>query len=194
MDHITPDAGFFRSPATRLAPALIGCLLRRVAPEGMMSGVIVETEAYTSDDPASHSYGGETSRNWPMFRGGGLAYVYLIYGIHNCFNVTSGVPGSGEAVLVRALEPCQGTGLMMDNRGVRDPELLCSGPGRLCQAMGIDRSMNGSSLLRGELQVLLPSGTRQPRISVSGRIGISRARELQRRFFLSGSRWVSGRR
>lgn len=126
-----------------------------------------------------------------MFERGGLAYVYLIYGVHNCFNVTSGIPGRGEAVLIRAVNPFEGIELMVENRGTEEPENLCSGPGKLCQAFGIDRRHNGISLLDGEIQVLVPIADEKLKISVTKRIGITKATNLRRRFSLRGSRWVS---
>lgn len=186
-----PEGDFFRSDAVELARDLIGCLLRRETERGPISGMIVETEAYTADDPASHSFRGRTGRNWPMFRGGGLAYVYLIYGMHNCFNVTAGAEGTGQAVLVRALHPMEGLELMRANRGGGPASRLCSGPGRLCEAMGIDRRFNGIPLRGGKLMLLVPEGGGRPGISVTRRIGISRGTELRRRFLLAGSPWVS---
>lgn len=190
-DYVPAKREFFLRNAPGLAPRLIGCLLRRNTDSGPVSGVIVETEAYTRDDPASHSFGGETGRNWPMFRGGGLAYVYLIYGVHNCFNVTSGPPGSGEAVLVRAARPIEGTELMRKNRGVQNLKALCSGPGKLCQAFGIDRRHNGASLLDGNIELLVPAGEESLDVAAGPRVGISRARELNRRFILRDSPWLS---
>lgn len=126
-----------------------------------------------------------------MFERGGLAYVYLIYGVHNCFNVTSGIPGRGEAVLIRAVNPFEGIELMVENRGTEEPENLCSGPGKLCQAFGIDRRHNGISLVDGEIQVFVPIADEKLKISVTKRIGITKAANLRRRFTLRGSRWVS---
>jgi DNA-3-methyladenine glycosylase len=165
--------------------------LRKKAGGGFISGVIVETEAYTEDDPASHSFGGRTERNHPMFERGGLVYVYLIYGVHNCFNVTSGIPGRGEAVLIRAVKPLEGLELMIGNRGTEEPEDLCSGPGKLCRSFGIDRRHNGISLLDGEIQLLVPIADEKLEVSVTKRIGITKAANLPRRFTLKGSRWVS---
>lgn len=126
-----------------------------------------------------------------MFQGGGLAYVYLIYGVHNCFNVTSGPPGSGEAVLVRAVRPLEGMELMRRNRGVRGLKNLCSGPGKLCQAFGINRRHNGASLLDGEIKLLVPIKEESLDVAAGRRVGISRALELKRRFTLRDSDWLS---
>lgn len=188
-----PEEGFFSRTAVELAPRLIGCILARMDRGGRTSGIIVETEAYTEDDPASHSFRGRTGRNWPMFDKGGLAYVYLIYGMHNCFNVTAGQKGRGEAVLVRALKPLEGIELMRENRGVENVLQLCSGPGRLCQAMGIDRRHNGQSLLGGDLTLSVPVPPLELPLDVTRRVGITKASERKLRFCLSGSKWVSAR-
>ena len=153
----------------------------------------METEAYTEDDPASHSFRGRTLRNRFMFERGGLAYVYLIYGVHNCFNVTSGISGSGEAVLIRAARPLEGIELMCANRGREKTIDLCSGPGKLCQAFGIDRRHNGISLVDGEIQVLVRTEGSKPDIEVTKRIGITSGTGLRRRFAVKGSRWLSRR-
>jgi len=192
MDFIEPPAGFFSRNAEVLAPVLIGCLLKRVDERGSISGLIVETEAYTQDDPASHSFRGITDRNRVMFERGGLAYVYLIYGIHNCFNVTSGNPGNGEAVLIRAVEPLQGIEIMISNRRSGTRENLCRGPGRLCQAFGITGKDNGVSLTDGDIRILIPATGGTPDIITTARIGITKAAWMKRRYSLRGSRWVSG--
>ncbi|MFO8184586.1 MAG: DNA-3-methyladenine glycosylase [Candidatus Aegiribacteria sp.] len=192
-EYVPAEEEFFLRTAPRLAPRLLGCLLMRNTENGPVSGVIVETEAYTRDDPASHSFGGKSARNWPMFKGGGLAYVYLIYGVHNCFNVTSGHPGSGEAVLVRAVRPLEGIEQMRKNRGLHGLKNLCSGPGKLCQAFGIDRGHNGTSLLDGDIRLMVPAEEEKLDVAVSRRVGISRARELKRRFTLRDSPWLSRR-
>jgi DNA-3-methyladenine glycosylase len=186
-----PPGGFCSRSADELAPLLLGCLLRTHLPDGVASGVIVEVEAYTGDDPASHSHPGPSARNAPMFGPGGRAYVYLSYGMHRCFNVTAGAEGSGEAVLVRALEPLEGIGLMMRRRGTVDPRLLASGPGRLALALGIELSHSGTSLLDGPVRLLVPAAPSALRVAAGPRVGISRARERQWRFWVEGSPWVS---
>lgn len=183
--YTLPNEGFFQQSAPVLATGLLGGLLARRWKGGWLTGVIIETEAYTEDDPASHSFRGESSRNRSMFRKGGHAYVYLIYGIHHCFNVTAGTPGSGEAVLVRALKPRQGLRTMMENRGRTDPEELCSGPGRLCRALGISLVQDGTDLRDGEIRLFprrLP--VKGNSIDVTERIGISKGRRLKRRYLL----------
>ncbi|MBN1435039.1 DNA-3-methyladenine glycosylase [Candidatus Fermentibacterales bacterium] len=191
---LLPDESFYDAGCVDLAGLLIGCLLERVSGEGTRRGMIVETEAYSEDEASSHSFRGRTQRNWPMFDRGGLAYVYIIYGLHHCFNVSSGLTGRGEAVLVRALEPLEGLGLMREARGTASVRDLCRGPGRLCQAMGITLAQNGHDLRSGDLRVLVPARTGNLRIATSRRTGISRARELEWRFYLNGSPYVSSSR
>ena len=131
---------WFERPASVVAPALIGRHLVRRFPDGSRCRVrIVETEAYEPDDPASHAFGGPTARNATMFGPGGHLYVYLSYGIHHCLNVVTGGPGHGAAVLLRAAEPLENLARLAHNRGVDDDRTLCRGPGRLAQALAIDR-------------------------------------------------------
>ncbi len=192
-EYVSPPEEFFLEDAVTLAPALLGCLLRRDTPDGLITGIIVETESYTENDPASHAFGGRTDRNWPMFEKGGMAYVYLIYGMHNCFNVTSGTEGRGEAVLIRALQPVEGIGLMKKNRMVSGMRDLCSGPGKLCQALSIDRNLSGVSLMNGEIQIQIPCSAVEFNIAITKRIGITKAAGLPRRFLINNSKWISGK-
>jgi DNA-3-methyladenine glycosylase len=177
-----PDPGFFQAGVLDLAPRLLGCLLVHRSPGGNVSGLITETEAYHESEPSCHAHGGETARNWPMFRRGGLAYVYRIYGLHTCFNVTSGEAGTGEAVLVRALEPLEGVDIMQRNRGRTGRDGLTSGPGNLCRALGIDVSMNGADLRTGPLRVMEPASGDPLPYATTRRIGISTATGLHWRF------------
>lgn len=154
-----------------------------------VGGVIVETEAYASDDPASHSYGGPSARNAAMFGPAGRAYVYRIYGLHWCLNVVCGA-GEGSAVLLRALEPTRGLEVMAERRDLSDPRLLCAGPGRLCQALGVDRRHDRLPLTEPPFALLAPSGP-TPAVVVGPRIGISKAAERPWRFGLAGSRYLS---
>jgi len=180
---------FFQMPTADLAKALLGKLLVH----GGLSGKIVETEAYLfRGDPACHASRGRTRRNWPMFTEAGNVYVYLIYGMHLCMNVVSGKVGEGEAVLIRALEPVSGLDAMRENRGTERAENLCAGPGRLTRALGITLGHNNTSLIDGELEI--HDRGEKPGILSSPRIGIKEGRELELRFFVAGSRFVSGGR
>jgi DNA-3-methyladenine glycosylase len=177
-----------------LARALIGCILVRDDAEGRAAGRIVETEAYAPDDPASHAYPGRRPRTVSMFRGPFHAYVYFIYGVHFCVNVSSEAEGEGAAVLIRALEPLEGIELMARRRGGASAGELCRGPGKLAQALHIDRSIDGRYLLDpGPLWLgapVRPAG----RIGVSRRIGIRLAAERRARFYERGNPFLSGPR
>jgi len=178
-------AEFFARSVHEVAPALIGATL---LVDGV-GGRIVEVEAYDHEDPASHGYRGRTQRNASMFGPPGNAYVYRSYGIHWCLNLVCEGEGIANAVLVRALEPTHGLDLMRKRRGLDDPRLLCSGPGRLCQALAVTREHDGLALDRPPFELLEAEG---PVEVVSGpRIGITRAVELPWRFAESGSRFLS---
>lgn len=179
-----PRPEFFDRPVLDVARDLIGVGLF-VAGVG---GLVVEAEAYDLDDPASHSYRGQTVRNRSMFSGPGIAYVYRSYGVHWCFNV---VCRPGSAVLIRALEPLQGIGEMRSRRGVDALGSLCSGPGKLAQALAIDAGLDGRDLGTSPFSWSFPSG--KPAIAVATRIGISKAIDLPWRFGLQGSAFVSRR-
>lgn len=177
---------------TELARALIGCVLVRDCPDGRVAGRIVETEAYVLGDPASHAYRGRSRRNTSMFLPPHHAYVYRIYGTAFCVNVTSEHAGYGAAVLVRALEPVTGLALMERRRAGADRRDLCRGPGRLCEALAIESTLDGEDLLRGRA-LWLARGTRASGlIGSSTRIGISRAAERPLRFYEIGNPFLSG--
>jgi DNA-3-methyladenine glycosylase len=168
-----------------VAPALIGATLLVDA----VGGRIVEVEAYDQVDPASHGYRGRTERNAAMFGPPGHAYVYRSYGIHWCLNLVCEEEGVASAVLVRALEPTHGLDAMRARRRLDDPRLLCSGPGRLCQALGIAREHDGLPLDRPPFELLAPPRT--PDVVATPRIGITRAAELPWRYVEAGSRFLS---
>ncbi len=169
--------------ALEAAPALLGCLLIHETPYGRTSGRIVETEAYRSDDPASHSFKGHTPRTDPMFLGAGHAYVYFTYGMHWCLNVVAGKEGDGQAVLIRALEPVEGQALMRANRHLENDKNLTTGPARLTQALGVTKSENGVWLGSGRLRL---EGTPYTGAFNQGpRIGISKAANNPWRFWLN---------
>ena len=177
-----------------LAKALIGCILVRDSREGRSAGKIVETEAYVIGDPASHACGGKSRRNASMFLAAHRAYVYKIYGTSFCVNVTSEGEDRGAAVLVRALEPLEGVELMEERRKTVRALDLCRGPGRLCQALAVDASLDGADLMRGRELWLAAPGDARPRIGVSRRIGITKAARRRLRFFEHGNPYVSGPR
>jgi len=177
--------GFFARSVHQVAPELVGCTL---LVDGV-GGRIVEVEAYDAEDPASHGYRGPTARNRAMFGPPGHAYVYRSYGIHWCLNLVCASEGRPEAVLVRALEPKAGLELMRERRGVTVERLLCSGPGRLCQALGVTREHDGFPLDRPPFE-LLPAREGVD-VARSARVGITRAAERPWRYALAGSRYLS---
>jgi DNA-3-methyladenine glycosylase len=184
---------WFDRPSVTVAPALIGRHLVRRFADGSEARVrIVETEAYRSDDPASHSFRGPTPRNRTMFGPAGHLYVYLIYGLHHCLNVVTGGPEPASAVLLRAAEPLENLSRLAANRGVADPRALCRGPGRLAPALGVDRSLDGIDLLTSDV-LWIESGAPVPRsrLDVTPRVGISVAIDRPWRWLEAGSRWTT---
>jgi DNA-3-methyladenine glycosylase len=156
-----------------------------------VGGTIVEVEAYDQEDPASHGNAGRTARNASMFGPPGHAYVYRSYGVHWCLNLVCAEEGRAEAALVRALEPTHGLDTMRARRSLDDPRLLCSGPGRLCQALGITREHDGRALDEPPFRLQAPAGTVE--VVAGTRIGITRAAEQPWRYGLAGSRFLSRR-
>ena len=186
---------FFRRDTRTVARELLGQrLVRRHADGSISVGIVVETEAYCGyQDAACHSYKGKTERTTVMFGEKGFAYVYLIYGMYNCLNVTSGLPGAPEAVLIRALEPIEGLSAMETRRGQSKIQSLCSGPGKLCMAMEIDREYNGLDLVTGET-LYFEKGAPPGDITASKRINIDYAGEAADylwRFSVTGNGFVS---
>lgn len=178
------------SNAPSAAAHLLGWQLIHDRPEGLAAGIIVETEAYTAEDAASHSYSGRTKRNEVMFGPPGHLYVYFTYGMHYCLNIVTGKKGQGEAVLVRALQPTEGLKLMKQRRGQTNELQLTNGPAKLAQAMGIDRAQNGAPLLtKGTLR--LAPGKAPVHITQTTRIGISQAKDVPWRFYITGNKFVS---
>ena len=177
---------FFQRSVHEVAPELIGAELYV---DGV-GGRIVELEAYDHEDPAAHGFGNRrTPRNASMFLPGGHCYVYRSYGIHWCLNLVCEEAGVSAAVLVRALEPLAGLDAMRERRGVEDVRLLCSGPGRLCQALGVTREHDGLPLDRPPFEVR--PRTEEPEVVRGPRIGITKAVDLPWRYGLAGSRFVS---
>ena len=176
---------FFRQKTELVARGLLGCVLRSELGGQVTEGVIVETEAYLGPhDPASHAAEriGRTRRNEPMFGPPGTAYVYRIYGIHWCLNAVTEREGFPAAVLIRALDPTGGKGYMEERRGGKTP--LCSGPGRLSQAMGISGELNGHPLVGNPLGVFEGWALDDHEVGTSGRVGVSRAADWPLRFFV----------
>jgi DNA-3-methyladenine glycosylase len=192
-------ADFYARPVLEVARDLIGCVVE----QGSASGMIVETEAYHESEPACHAFVGRTTRTRPLFGEPGTAYVYRSYGIHALLNAVCEPEGVGAAVLIRALEPLSGVELMRERRGGVSDGQLCSGPGKLTQALGIELTENGTSLLDGPVRVLTPPSLAQAppadrganrtraRVAVGTRIGITKAIDLHWRFCLAGNQHVS---
>jgi DNA-3-methyladenine glycosylase len=176
---------FFSRSVHVVAPELIGATLLF---DGI-GGMIVEVEAYHHTDPAAHSFRGRTARNAIMFGPAGYAYVYRSYGIHWCLNFVCERQGSASAVLIRALEPRQGIAAMRRRRKVHDERLLCSGPGRLCQALGITGAQNGLALDRPPFE--LRTCREEVEIAIGPRIGITKAADIPWRYGLKHSRFIS---
>jgi DNA-3-methyladenine glycosylase len=191
-DHL--ERTFYEGPTIDVARNLLGQVLLSVTPQGRTAGRIVETEAYLgADDPASHAARLRTGRVEAMWGEPGIAYVYRSYGIHAMLNVVTEPVGSTGAVLIRALEPVIGVDLMRSRRGLDDARLLCSGPGKLCQALGIGLDMHGTDLVTSDKLWISPGET--PRdVSTSGRIGISRGQAHPWRFWVTGNPHVSAHR
>lgn len=176
---------FFDRPVLEVAPDLVGATFLFNG----VGGIIVEVEAYHHTDPAAHSFNGRTARNAVMFGPAGFAYVYRSYGIHWCVNAVCEAEGSASAVLIRSLEPTRGIDAMKVRRRVNDERLLCAGPGRLCEALGITRDHDGLPLDRAPFELHARSGS--PEIAKGVRIGITKAAHLPWRFGLRGSRYLS---
>lgn len=189
------ERDWYTRSAVEVGPMLLGCRLVREMEGARRVGRIVEVEAYLGyEDAASHAFRGPTPRNRVMFGPAGIAYVYFIYGNHHCLNVVTGDEGSGQAVLIRAIEPLAGVDLMRQRRGQHDLRALTNGPGKLCQALGIDRTLNGCDLTAGaELWLELGPAPAEP-ICASPRVGVGGgedARAVLWRFFLTGNPYVS---
>jgi DNA-3-methyladenine glycosylase len=184
-------ASFYERDPERVARDVLG----KILVHGRTAGRIVEVEAYLGvDDQAAHSYRGITARTRVMFGPPGHAYVYLIYGVYECFNLVAEPEGKAGAVLVRALEPVSGLERMRRRRpAARRVEDLCSGPGKLTLAMGITRALNGAPVTRGQLTVRAPAVAEPVEVAVSPRIGITQCADWPLRFYVAGNRFVSKR-
>lgn len=176
---------FFARSVHEVAPDLVGATL---LVDGV-GGTVVEVEAYDHEDPAAHGFRGLTARNASMFGPPGHAYVYRSYGIHWCLNLVCEEEGSASAVLIRALQPVYGVEAMRARRGVADDRLLCAGPGRLCQALGVTREHDALPLDEPPFELRPPAG--EPEVVVGPRVGITRAADRLWRYGLAGSRYLS---
>lgn len=184
------DFGLLNGPADEVAPRLLGCNLERRLDGKLLRARIVETEAYDQSDAASHSYRGQTQRTEVMFGPAGHLYVYFTYGMHYCCNVVVGSKGHGAAVLIRAMEPIRGEHIMAERRG-RSGHETTNGPAKLCQALGIDKKLNGHDLWQSPLKLKINPPMPQEQIIQTTRIGISQAQDVPWRFYIKGNPYVS---
>lgn len=188
------DRAFFQQPTLRVAKQLLGTQLVHRTPNGILSGWIVEVEGYLwRDDPACHAARGENNKNRVMFGPQGHLYVYCIHASW-CMNVVTEIEGRGAAVLIRALQPIDGIDRMREHRRGASPQELTNGPGKLCQALGIERHHNGLDLCDQQSDLWIERPSKRPRFNVrsTGRIGIHQGTELLYRFFVDTNRFVSG--
>lgn len=184
------DWQFLAGPAEAAAPRLLGCELVRELDGQTVRLRIVETEAYDQSDAASHCYKGRTPRTDIMFGPAGRLYVYFTYGMHYCCNVVTGAEGQGSAVLLRAAEPLEGAAVLTGRRGVGGVDIT-NGPAKLCQALGIDRSMNGHDLAQAPLKLIVKPALPLEQVVQTTRIGISQAKEVPWRFYVRDNAYVS---
>ena len=199
MSHpqVTLPRDFYLSDTRVVAQKLLGQIVQRRLPSGeMLSGIIVETEAYMTDDPACHAYRGQTPRNSAMFGPPGHAYVYFTYGLHMMLNLVCAPKGTAEGVLIRALEPVEGVDTMRKNRGgISETRQLTNGPGKLTQALALTRlSHNGLDVTGSESEIQLLAHTYLPlEMVTTTRIGITQGVDLPWRYYIQGNRYVSRR-
>lgn len=185
-------SAFYARDTVAVARALLGCTLESLLDGEKTAGRIVEVEAYVGPhDPAAHGYGNKkTKRNAALFGPPGTAYVYFIYGMHWCFNAVTERHGYPSAVLIRALQPVAGLDIMRERRGVYKEGLLCSGPARLCKALGIEGSVDGTSLRNGPVTIS-SADSGETEVMTGPRVGISRAESWPLRFVVKNSDWLS---
>ena len=187
------DKSFYIRSSEIVAQELLGKILVVETNNILISGMIVETEAYHQLEAGSHSFVGETPRNRPMFEEGGIAYVYFIYGMYYCFNVVTDRKGFGSAVLIRAIEPLQGLDEIKVNRNINNKKIenLTNGPGKVCQALGIDKTFNGLDLINSKIKLYGFSDKKELEVVKSTRIGLSKGKELEMRYYVKGNKFVS---
>ncbi len=181
---------WLRVPAIEAAPRLLGCELVRELDGELLRVRIVETEAYDHLDEASHTFHGETARNAAMFLDAGHLYVYFTYGMHHCLNVVCDHEGVGAGVLIRAVEPIAGLDVMERRRGMSGV-LVTNGPGKICQALGVDLTLTGHDLAAPPIRLHRQRAIPQEQIVVTQRIGVARGVDSLRRYFIAGNRYVS---
>jgi DNA-3-methyladenine glycosylase len=184
---------FLKQPAYVVAPQLLGCELVRTINNKVMRVKIIEVEAYDETDIASHSYKGKTMRTKVMFGKPGHLYVYFTYGMHYCCNIVTGKKGHGAAVLLRGVEPLQGVDLMKENRRSKSKYELTNGPAKLCQALQIDNQLNGHDLANLPLQLVINKPLNIDNITQTTRIGLSKGKEANWRFYITNNKYVSSR-
>lgn len=185
-------AEFLNRPASIVAPELLGCILEREINGHVMRVKIVETEAYDETDAASHSFNGRTQRNDSMYSEPGHLYVYFTYGMHYCCNVVTEKEGVGSAVLIRAVEPLEGVEYMSELRNHVGGDLT-NGPAKLCQALGIDKRLNGHDLSKAPFKLILSSRDTPLQVMQTKRVGITRAKDVRWRFYIEDNKFVSKR-
>lgn len=184
------DFTFLNGTAPNVARALLGCILEREINGTTVRVKIVETEAYDETDAASHSYKGKTPRTDSMFGPAGHLYVYFTYGMHYCCNIVTGPEGTGAAVLIRAVEPLEGEWIMQELRPRTGIE-LSNGPSKVCQALAINKDLNGHDLTRTPLKLIIQPALNEKRITTTARIGINQAKDIPWRFYITGNTYVS---
>jgi DNA-3-methyladenine glycosylase len=196
VEFVKLARNFYGQPTVQAAQMLLGKYLVRVHPDGVTTGMILETEAYVGlEDKASHASRGRTPRNAVMFGPAGFAYVYVIYGMHHCLNAVTEQEGYPAAILIRAVQPCEGLELMRARRRKEDSRLLANGPGNLCQAFGIERALNGVDLC-GDLLFVEDRKISPADIVTTTRVGVDYAgpwKEMPWRFYIAGQPGVSKR-
>lgn len=182
---------FLAGPAYTVAPQLLGCILEREIDGHTLRARIVEVEAYDQTDEASHTFKGYSERSRTMFGPAGHSYVYFIYGMHYSCNIVTGDDGFGSGVLVRAVEPIDGEQFMQQNRGKQTGIELTNGPAKLCQALGIDRTLDGHDLSETPLKLIMRPSLKSSLITQTTRVGISKAKDTLWRFYITNNPYVS---
>lgn len=191
---MTDDFTELETDVGAAAKRLLGCVIERQVDGQVLRGRIVEVEAYDQSDLASHSYNGPAGRAATMFGPAGRSYVYFTYGMHYCCNIVVGQQGYGAGVLVRAIEPLDGLEQMAIRRGGKTGVLLTNGPGKLCQALAVDRTFDGHDLSTLPLQLIMQPALPHDEIVTTTRIGISKAKDVKWRFYIDGNPYVSVKR